>query len=555
MSQVSSVPVEMGDATEFFAPRLRVLGHPRLRKMAAAIEEAAARVERPEANSEAKRPDATPACVILLDEPAFAAAWALQRGVASGIQAALGQWLEFARTSVRMWQEAPSRVLLLDGFGHDTSELLGTMRRWDATFEGLPLTHEAERLVEPTLLGLARRACRNTIEVEEVLADLAAAGLRFETVADPVTAPHDPEQGVALVGRESADDGRELEAARLRKCLDDTQRELEAVYVKLLQASDELNARSLTGGATPVRASYVRVWACADGADATSLQVDLRELVIGQMPVLPRLRMELHLVGGDPELHLFGTGADREVLSAWQCDGTSAGRPFMRLRPSGEEGRRRLQLLGAADWQAVVALTALLQKEVERLRDEAPFAWRLSAARLGRQMAAIPARFRYDALDVTAGGPASDVLHLCFRGASFGRLALQDVRLRWGAACLDWLLNAGATELPLTAWPVDAAGVPAPSWTVPVGRGLGARAHAPAWLALLDEDRDLVLAVLDALPASAVVSSDELAGRHGGREAMSASASTLLRQAHASLRLGRTQARLRRVRGLGWLLR
>jgi hypothetical protein len=269
--------------------------------------------------------------------------------------------------------------------------------------------------------------------------------------------------------------------------------------------------------------------------------------------MVPRLRAELHLIGGDPEFRLFGTSSDLEILGAWNCDGTSGGRPYMRFRTADAEGRRRLEMLGSGDWQLMVAVVSLLHLEVDRLGGAAPQTWRVAAARLRRQVGSIPARFRYDSLRVSAAETSPDAVDLCFQGAGFGALPLQRVQLRWSGNSLDWRLNSGEAELPLTVWPIDDAGVPGPSWAVPVGRDLGRRAHAETWQAMPHEDRELVLAVLDALPAVAAVASDEVARRRGGREAMAASAAALLRGAHLSLNVGRIRGRLRRVRGLGWL--
>jgi hypothetical protein len=98
--------------------------------------------------------------------------------------------------------------------------------------------------------------------------------------------------------------------------------------------------------------------------------------------------------------------------------------------------------------------------------------------------------------------------------------------------------------------------MPAARWALPVG---GADLSDPdkqvAWRALADDDRALVLAVLDALPAVAGCVTDAQAERQGGRAALSAAAAQPLREALRLLSQDRQRLRLARIPGLRWLRR
>lgn len=552
MSHVSSAPTSVGDSIAHVSPTLRVLGYGRLKPVAAAIDQAAARTRAPAATPAVGAAGAAAAaqrCAILLDPPALAVAWALQSGAAKGIGPAIAQWLEAAQECLRRWSQAPSLVALLDGSRADAGGLAAAVAQWDGHPIEIDSTVASPPPVDAALLHLAHRACAATPNVGGVLWSLADAALVFANAA-----PDLPTKGPAMEGKAGfAVPSRPQpvsELERVRRGLLHAQLELETVYGRLFAAADEVRARSVTSGRA-VRAAHVRL-APLEGSGA-ALQFEAGDLQIEGSRRLPRLRAELHLVDGEPELRLYATGSVPEILHVWRSDGGSGGRSFMRLRPAGTEDRLRLQLLGAADWQMVVAIVTLLCREVERAGSEAPTVWHVLASRLRQQLGAIPARFRYDGLRVGSDGPSSDTLSLCFDGAAYGNLSLGEVRLRWSRSSLDWMLNEGATELPLTAWPIDPAGKPAPSWSIPVFGA--ARDLEPQWQGMEEVDRAVLLAVLDALPACANVASEELVARRGGREALAASAAALLRNVRRSLVAGQVKARLRRVRGLGWLMR
>jgi hypothetical protein len=489
--------------------------------------------------------------VVLLDAPDTAGAHMLQTGEAANVQAALTSWIADAESTLERWRAAPDEVVLAEGCA--SAALAAIRHRWPKltgnSADGAVLTDETPE-VDPTLVASVRRAARHQPGFAKLTAALADAGLVFNTrsltTGSEVCAP-------------ALDAGPKPTAvadiAFLQQCLSDAQQELEATYLRLHATTSELAARSLLTGNAVRQASALLDWNDPATPDA-SVKLTVRELEIAGVRRLPRARAELRLGDGEPELFLFAAGTEPEILSAWRPDGSTLGLARMRFRPADEESRKQLQHLGSADWQVVFGIALLMQREIDRVADVIARPWRIAMTRLRRQMAALPRRFRYDSLRVIDDPLGGQGLELEFDGASFGLTALQPVRLHWSDARLYWALEASAVDLPLVSWPLGRDGVPAVRWTVPVGdAGLDARGKQAAWRAMPDDDRVLVLAVLDALPALADRASDIQAGRWGGRAALSAAAAQPLREALRLLSQDRQRLRLARIPGLRWLRR
>jgi hypothetical protein len=227
---------------------------------------------------------------------------------------------------------------------------------------------------------------------------------------------------------------------------------------------------------------------------------------------LPRLEVRLldHL--GRPGIVLFSAG-QKQVLAAWQATGEEGGRPFMALIPSDPLGRSLLERMGTADWQLVNHLAQLVQRYLAGEESHLGVRWQTACARLCRQLADMPARLRYDRLQLSLvendGVPELDVL---FGRTSYGERVLDQVHLRWqvpdggGTATrppLRWLRPADPTNVPLSVWPIGEDGLLASAFALPVGHGTDARPLRQQWDALSTMDRDLLLAMLDALPGAA----------------------------------------------------
>jgi hypothetical protein len=183
----------------------------------------------------------------------------------------------------------------------------------------------------------------------------------------------------------------------------------------------------------------------------------------------------------------------------------------MLLFPADDQGRALLQRLGRSDWQRVNDLARLVLQEV--CSDGWMFGshWQATAARLCRQLADLPPRWRYDALTVTrVDDSTAPELDLLFAGVSYANREFDSVQLRWrpagGASAgpsLRWLRPDSPTALPLGSWPTTASGDLAASLSLPVGREGSARDKRQRWAALTLADRDLLLALLEAVPAAA----------------------------------------------------
>lgn len=236
---------------------------------------------------------------------------------------------------------------------------------------------------------------------------------------------------------------------------------------------------------------------------------------------------------GHPGLVIFCAMDGRAPLTQWQPVGNEGGRPFMILLPNDRHPDAPLSRMASADWRLVNGLAALLAQELRQFDGESLHPhWRDIAARLHLAIGALPARLRYADLRTT---PSEQGLEIDFDDVVQGtrswnrlRLAWRQPRARDGRAPLVWHLPTGYAAAPLVAWPCREDGTLAPECDLPLGPGASAAA-SKAWLnALPAPDRDLLLAVFDALPAAAAqaglpaaFADDVRALQHAARKAIS----------------------------------
>jgi hypothetical protein len=255
---------------------------------------------------------------------------------------------------------------------------------------------------------------------------------------------------------------------------------------------------------------------------------------------------------GRPGLVLFAAVDGRRPLSAWHTSGREGEREFMLMVPSDAQGQRLLQPLGSADWTLVTGLAACVHQHVQTEPGNGP--WPTVAARLCRQLADLPPRLRYDTLNVQSVEGAVPGFDVNFGAATFGTLELSSIALRWQPAlggpqqgAVLWRAPADATLLPLSAWPVGPDGQLVSNFELPVGPGQPAGAKRRLWADLGDPDRDLVLAVLDALPAAAErVASAGLTAQIG-RQALVQAATALHKDARRLLSAMQWRRAARRI--------
>jgi hypothetical protein len=220
-----------------------------------------------------------------------------------------------------------------------------------------------------------------------------------------------------------------------------------------------------------------------------------------------RLRLVEHL--GRPGLAVFGAGPDEmatgdaALFSTWSKSGQEDGQAFMLIVPSDHAARDLLLRLPRTDWELLEGLVAEIGRHLRGSQRAALAGWAAVAQRLQHQLGELPPRLRYDDLEVDVSGSGKEArIRARFRKALFGARRFERIELRWQPTAppvLELLLPAGDTLPPLSNWPVTEQGQPAASWRLPVGAGLSAQ-KARDWASLSAGDRDLLLALCDALP-------------------------------------------------------
>lgn len=282
-----------------------------------------------------------------------------------------------------------------------------------------------------------------------------------------------------------------------------------------------------------LRAVRTEVGAARDEAPHRELGLALQGLSVAgrQMD-----RLELRLVEhhGRPGLLLLDSRSPVKPLLAWQPTGQESGRDFMLLVPEDDASRELIQRLGTTDWQLVQALAAHLARHLASASRLPSPRWAVLAQRLVLALSALPARLRYDQLSASAdvGHPAAALLTL--QRPSFADRQADGLGLRWharpdGGTPLELLRGEDQTDLPLLkSWPADDDGRWAARWALPVGN---TPAQAAAWQRLPREDRQFLLALLEALPAGAQCATDAGVASAAGLGSPQQAAGQLLRQA------------------------
>jgi hypothetical protein len=336
--------------------------------------------------------------------------------------------------------------------------------------------------------------------------------------------------------------------------LHEVQEELEHYYLR----TKELESAGLSAGTTPAlgrAGGIVQLVHVRNAAPHRHLHLRFEQMQLAGR-TLPAMDVRLLEHGGCPGLAVFASGSEHSPLASWKATGSESGRGFMTLMPADPTTRPLLQRMGTADWQLVNQLTAVIHRHVLEDGWHLDTRWRDTASRLCRQLADMPARLRYDAVNVHRVGSDGDELEVLFGRSSFGDRALGDVRLQWrpgssteaaDKAALRWLRPESAGILPLSAWPVDKDGRLTASYDLPVGNGLGARGKLQLWRAMCAADRELVLAVLDALPGATEHMSDAALPGGLARAALVATAQALHRDARRTLAALQLRGALRRM--------
>jgi hypothetical protein len=219
---------------------------------------------------------------------------------------------------------------------------------------------------------------------------------------------------------------------------------------------------------------------------------------------------------GRPGLALLVPQGKPNPLSAWHPNLQEDDRSGLLLVPGDADARAYLERLGTSDWLTVLGLVHLMECELAAASFPQAASWRVVASRLHMQLRELPARLRYDAIrvDVEATGGPDFALTMNFLAPLYGDEVMSTISVRWrperprgskpGEAPLEWLLPTLPGEVPgLASWPVDDQGQPEQRLALPAGPGLAKAELLERWAAFTPRERELLQALLDALPACA----------------------------------------------------
>jgi hypothetical protein len=229
-------------------------------------------------------------------------------------------------------------------------------------------------------------------------------------------------------------------------------------------------------------------------------------------------------------------------LHAWRPEDEHDGRSFMRLIPTDSRCAPQLALLPPADWRLLNGLAQMLARRLPDLEQGLHYRWSVAAARLATQLRRLPARLRYSALQVVWLDEPHR-LRLVFGDVLFGSEDLGDLTLEWHLRSGALLWRHDPQRPPaLAAWPVGDDGLLAPSMDIAVGSGVDRADKARWWAELGLRDRELLLALLDALPAAA-----QALQEHPAQATVQSRAAALHREARRRLGGMGMKSRLRRL--------
>jgi hypothetical protein len=440
----------------------------------------------------------------------------------------LQSWQRCAEQLLHSVQAAPGRIILID-----TDEALefpeglaGVVLR--CTGESItPVWPTRSPDAEPGLSWLAARWCDGhrrvrSLENEllgcttplsagssehvraECAGDAEAAFQRHASLLSTEAAYKDTEKSLAATANELRD--AHTAVRNLRCQLLESHAEHELLLAQMQAVQEEFTSLLKAKGATPAWLPTVSVVLEHRNEDPPHRELRFRfnDVSLGDRMVRSvRVKLVEHI--GRAGLVLMADDDESRVLSQWHTDGQEEDLQFMLLVPMDTSGRDKLLRLGTTDWEAVLQLAGMLQESVAAQESLGPH-WLAIAARLKLDLDALPARLRYDCLEVTRQ-PHGDATRIVLGGVRFGTQRLADVVLHWQRGRIGeelvWELPAGVGVVPpISAWPVEVSGAPALRWSLAVGSGFGFRARVQWWLTLAPGERALMLSLLDVLPAA-----------------------------------------------------
>jgi hypothetical protein len=397
-------------------------------------------------------------------------------------------------------------------------------------------------------------------QVSELQRRLLSLQAEHEAVRARLQAEHE----AALVHTQSQLQASSACLSESESALAKVRREEVLLLTQLHQVQEELeqlfvhtrgrDAADTAGPFRPADAAQVEIVGCHDEGSHRQVVFDLRGLSAAGR-VIERLRVRLVEHVGRPGLLLETSGRPVQGILAWAPTGQEGDRPYMLFVPSDDSGRALLNGLGRTDWELVCSLAALLKDQVAKVGEQLAPRWATVAQRLCLELTVMPARLRYDGVQVVWAGDADlPTLDLRLERPAFGIRPL-DVHLRWtpptarGRApqhVLHWLAADNAAAPPaLAGWPIDADARLKPAFEIPVGPGQPAAWRRRQWSALAATDRELLLGVVESLAGSAGRAPDRPESSAGERQVIVAAAEALNRDARKALSVLRLHALVR----------
>jgi hypothetical protein len=464
---------------------------------------------------------ATPEAVVIVLVDSPAAALSRWRSDERPVESMLSEWCEGVRRMLRLAHRRPRQWLFVDA-----SEALSAPDAFAAALAQLePLRGLDVRVEVDVDLATKADPIAEVIVEAIVRAQKPAAALfeelRASCIALDGSTTSERTDAHAALGRYRQQVSRiDAMAEQIRRAESDLQQartwrderdkaiaERAHVLLALHEVQDEFERFAADSGearmGTPSRSPSpdLKIFDVEESAPHRHLRCELRGLKLpGRDVELAEVRLIEHRL--KPGLALFRQPTGEALLSIWQPDGNEDGRDFMLLIPTDTQGRRRVEQLATSDWRTVKAIARLLEASITAYAAATP-RWRIVAARLSLQLDALPLRFRYDSVQAAPDDHDRSATVVRFGNVSFGDRDLAAVELRWMPAnrVLEWVAPGASDPLPFGNWPVSESGLPTPRWRFPVGAGASAHKR-DQWQALSDVERQLVMSVLDALPAA-----------------------------------------------------
>lgn len=308
---------------------------------------------------------------------------------------------------------------------------------------------------------------------------------------------------------------QQQEAELLQLQLHQVQEELEQQYLENQQHQPP--AQNPAGEAAqppPLQAlqcASVVMGQAEDNPPFYHINFTLAAAVCNQRP-LGTLHLRLVEHRGDAGLAFFAH-AGAAPLQLWEPSGEEDGQAYMLLFPKHKRSGAVFARMGASDWLLVNDVLALMHVQLANAGPE-HWRWRLVHQRLCEQLDALPAQLRHDApqLRELPASPGQQVLGLEVGALSYGQRFCSKVKVQLqfsGAsiaaaglpATLTLVTPTQPSELPLlTQWPRGEQGELLAQWPLQFGKTLPKAQRNAQWQALSAQDRQLLRALIHALP-------------------------------------------------------